>query len=106
MWRISIPPSYSPWIDAITDVILLSSQQTQADLIGMPVNRPQMRETTAFGAAIAAGMASGVWKTFEDLSEVNTEGRTLFKPQISPEESSKRFARWEKAVEMSRGWMA
>ncbi|KAI6355979.1 hypothetical protein MCOR25_008025 [Pyricularia grisea] len=82
------------------------TMQTQADLIGMPVNRPQMRETTAFGAAIAAGMASGVWKTFEDLDEVNTEGRTLFKPQISPEESSKRFARWEKAVEMSRGWMS
>ncbi|ROT35231.1 glycerol kinase [Sodiomyces alkalinus F11] len=79
--------------------------QTQSDFIGIPVNRPAMRETTAFGAAIAAGLASGLWQSFEDLKETNTKGRTIFKPQISPEEASKRFATWEKAVRMSAGWL-
>ena len=63
-----------------------------------------MRETTALGAAIAAGLAVGVWKDFRDLNDVNTQGRTLFKPSITDEEATKRFGRWEKAVEMSKGW--
>lgn len=63
-----------------------------------------MRETTALGAAIAAGLAVGVWQSFDDLKDVNTEGRTIFRPQIEAAEADKRFARWEKAVEMSRGW--
>ncbi|KAG7121589.1 Glycerol kinase like protein [Verticillium longisporum] len=78
--------------------------QTQSDLIGMPVNRPAMRETTAFGAAIAAGLAVGVWDSFDDLKNTNTEGRTIFKPQINDDESAKRFKKWEKAVQMSAGW--
>jgi len=64
-----------------------------------------MRETTALGAAIAAGLAVGVWKNFDDLKDVNTEGRTFFRPQISREESESRFSRWEKAVQMSKGWL-
>lgn len=80
------------------------TMQTQSDLIGIPVNRPAMRETTALGAAIAAGLAVGVWESLEELKEVNTEGRTVFKPEIAKEESSGRFAKWEKAVQMSRGW--
>ncbi|EHK27069.1 uncharacterized protein TRIVIDRAFT_91895 [Trichoderma virens Gv29-8] len=79
--------------------------QTQSDFIGIPVNRPAMRETTALGAAIAAGLAVGVWNSFEDLDNVNSEGRTIFQPQISEAEASKRFARWEKAVQMSKGWL-
>jgi len=80
------------------------TMQTQSDLIGIQVNRPAMRETTALGAAIAAGLAVGVWESIEELKSVNTEGRTVFKPAISKEESGKRFGRWTKAVEMSRGW--
>lgn len=78
--------------------------QTQSDLISIPVKRPAMRETTALGAAIAAGLAVGVWKSIDELKEVNTEGSTTFKPAISKEESAARFSRWEKAVEMSKGW--
>lgn len=78
--------------------------QTQSDIIGIPVNRPGMREMTALGAAIAAGLAAGVWESFEDLKNVNVEGRTIFKPQISEEKASKQFERWEKAVQMSKGW--
>lgn len=79
--------------------------QTQSDFTGITVNRPGMRETTALGAAIAAGLAVGVWNSFDDLEKVNNEGRTIFKPAISAQEAGKKFARWEKAVEMSRGWL-
>jgi glycerol kinase len=63
-----------------------------------------MRETTALGAAIAAGLAVGTWKSIDELKDVNKHGSTAFRPAISKEESSKRFERWTKAVEMSRGW--
>ncbi|PHH86593.1 hypothetical protein CDD83_10005 [Cordyceps sp. RAO-2017] len=78
--------------------------QTQADIIGIPVNRPAMRETTALGAAIAAGLAAGVWGSFDELADVNVEGRTVFRPKIGTEAAARRFERWEKAVQMSRGW--
>ncbi|EGD95974.1 glycerol kinase [Trichophyton tonsurans CBS 112818] len=80
------------------------TMQTQADLISIPVNRPKMRETTALGAAIAAGIAAGVWSNLEELQNVNTDGQTTFNPSIEREEADKRFSRWEKAVEMCRGW--
>jgi len=80
------------------------TMQIQSDLIGIPVNRPAMRETTALGAAIAAGIAVGTWKGIEELKEVNTHGSTVFRPVIAKEESTKRFERWSKAVEMSKGW--
>lgn len=64
-----------------------------------------MRETTALGAAIVAGFAVDVWKEFEELKEINKEDRTIFEPQLSPEESGKMYRRWTKAVEMSKGWL-
>lgn len=64
-----------------------------------------MRETTALGAAIAAGVAIGLWEDWNDLEKVNAEGRTVFKPQIKKRESESRFERWQKAVEMSKGWL-
>ena len=54
------------------------TMQTQADLIGIPVKRPAMRETTALGAAIAAGLALGVWESIDELKDVRTEGSTSF----------------------------
>ncbi|KAI9711147.1 MAG: hypothetical protein M1812_007251 [Candelaria pacifica] len=78
--------------------------QTQADIIRIPVDRPIMRETTALGAAIAAGFAVDVWKEFEELKEINRADRTVFKPRISEEESTKMYRRWDKAVHMSKGW--
>ena len=78
--------------------------QTQADIIGIPVDRPVMRETTALGAAIAAGFAVGIWKEFDELKELNREDRTVFKSKIDPKKSEKMFKKWEQAVEMCRGW--
>ena len=79
--------------------------QTQADISGIQVDRPRMRETTALGAAIAAGLATGVWRELDDLKEVNRNGRKIFKPQIKREAADKLFRKWEQAVEMSRGWV-
>lgn len=63
-----------------------------------------MRETTSLGAAIAAGFGVDVWKEFSELKEINREDRTTFSPQISEADRSKMYRRWERAVEMSRGW--
>lgn len=64
-----------------------------------------MRETTALGAAIAAGFAVKVWKSFDELKEINSEGRFFFKPQIGQRASDKMYKRWTRAVEMSKGWV-
>ncbi|KIV91759.1 hypothetical protein B0A52_06329 [Exophiala mesophila] len=80
------------------------TMQTQSDLISIPVVRPAMRETTALGAAIAAGLAVGVWNDIDELKQINTEGMTKFSPSIGQDAAETRFARWEKAVEMSKGW--
>lgn len=78
--------------------------QTQADIIGIPVDRPVMRETTALGAAIAAGFAVGIWKEFDELKSINAEDRTVFEPAVEREKSALMFDRWERAVGMSKGW--
>lgn len=64
-----------------------------------------MRETTALGAAIAAGLAVGLWRNFAELRDINRAGGTVFKPKMSRPESAKLFTNWEKAVSMSRGWV-
>lgn len=64
-----------------------------------------MRETTALGAAIAAGLAVGVWKNLADIKDVNSEGETIFKPRLKKEERECRFGTWQKAVRMSKGWL-
>jgi len=79
--------------------------QTQANIIGIPVDRPAMRETTALGAAIAAGFAVEVWKEFSELRAINQKDRKVFNPDISPEESEKMFKKWTRAVEMCKGWL-
>lgn len=70
--------------------------QTQADLVRIPIVRPKMRETTALGAAIAAGFAAGVWKDFDELKEVNTAGETTFEPKMEEKDSKRMFKKWEK----------
>lgn len=64
-----------------------------------------MRETTALGAAIAAGLAARLWHNFAELRDINRSGGAVFEPQVPPEESAEKFGQWEKAVKMSRGWV-
>ena len=77
--------------------------QTQADILGVPVNRPKCVETTAMGAAYLAGFAVGYWKTLEDIRE-NWEFDRIFVPSITEEERIKRVKGWNKAVKYSYGW--
>lgn len=64
-----------------------------------------MHETTALGAAIAAGFAVNIWKDFSELKDMNRANRTIFTPKISTARSGKMYRQWSKAVEMSRGWV-
>ncbi|KAM9804818.1 glycerol kinase-like [Neosynchiropus ocellatus] len=78
--------------------------QLQADILGVSVVRASMAETTALGAAMAAGAADGVgvWSlSAGDLPHVQTE---TYEPQINREECAFRFARWKKAVQKSVNW--
>ncbi len=79
--------------------------QMQADCTGIRVRRPYMRETTALGAAIAAGLASGVWDSIEEVERTVQGGDDVFEPRSSAEERSAKFGRWSKAVQMCRGWV-
>jgi len=75
--------------------------QAQADLIQLPVLRPKMLETTALGAAIAAGIGAGIWTGTDDrkLESVNESGMEVFEPKSSKEDAEALFEKWEKAVE-------
>ena len=65
-----------------------------------------MRETTALGAAIVAGFAIGVWKEPGELTEINREGRMKFSPQVSEKKRNAMYRRWQRAVDMSKGWLS
>ncbi len=71
--------------------------QTQADLLGIPVVRPAVTETTALGAAYLAGMQTGVYASLSDLS-AQWRAQRVFEPQISPDEAAQRMQSWAHAV--------
>jgi len=78
--------------------------QFQADILGVPVIRPKVAETTSLGAAYAAGLAVGFWQTFDEL-RANWGKDTEWHPQMSPEQREKLYAGWKKAVERTFGWV-
>ncbi|KAI8148952.1 putative glycerol kinase [Fennellomyces sp. T-0311] len=80
------------------------AMQIQSDILGIEVDRPAMRETTALGSAIAAGLAVGLWKDIHAMDKVNTENRTLFTSQITAEKRAEMYNGWKEAVERSFGW--
>ncbi len=77
--------------------------QFQADILGVPVDRPQVTETTALGAAYLAGLATGVWSDKESLVS-NWKLDTRFAPQMDGEESAKLYKGWRKAVARALDW--
>jgi len=77
--------------------------QIQADLLQVPVERPKRTETTAFGAAALAGLAVGFWESPSEIESRNRIDR-VFEPQISADEASTRYSRWQLAVERSKAW--
>ncbi|GGT36967.1 glycerol kinase 1 [Streptomyces kurssanovii] len=78
--------------------------QMQADVLGVPVSRPVVAETTALGAAYAAGLATGFWESEDELRSHWHESKR-WQPQWSEEEREKGYAGWKKAVERSLDWV-
>ena len=78
--------------------------QLQADVLGVPVVRPKVSETTALGAAYAAGLAQGVWRSLDEVASHWSAGRT-FEPRWSAEERESGYAAWKRAVGRARGWL-
>jgi glycerol kinase len=77
--------------------------QFQADVLGVPVVRPRVLETTALGAAYLAGIATGVWRDRREIaSQWHAERR--FTPVMSRDESTSRMAQWRRAVDRAIGW--
>ncbi len=72
--------------------------QFQADLLGVPVERPRLVETTAFGAAFLAGLAAGVWKDRDEIRRSWKIGKR-FEPTMTPVEREAHVARWRRALE-------
>ena len=78
--------------------------QFQADILGIPVVRPKVVETTALGAAYAAGLAVGLWKDREELRSHWLED-VRFEPQMDATEAARRYRQWKKAVGKSIDWV-
>ncbi len=77
--------------------------QFQADLLGVPVIRPEVPETTALGAAYAAGLATGLWNSEEDLRE-NWREDKRWEPKMDPAKRDEYFKYWKKAVTRTFDW--
>ncbi|HEX7536415.1 MAG TPA: glycerol kinase GlpK [Dermatophilaceae bacterium] len=78
--------------------------QLQADVLGVPVSRPLVSETTALGAAYAAGLAVGFWKDTDELRANWNESRR-WSPQWSDQQRASGYAGWKKAVERTLDWV-
>src|SRR5437764_36550 len=77
--------------------------QFQADLLGVPVLRPQVLETTALGAAYLAGLTVDLWKSRDEIA-AHWQLDKRFEPQMPREEAKEKMARWREAVKRSRDW--
>jgi len=77
--------------------------QFQADLLGVPVVRPRVHETTALGAAYLAGLAVGYWKDPGDV-KANWQVDRTFEPSMARAQAAEMRARWEKAVQRAKAW--
>jgi len=73
--------------------------QLQANLLGCDVAKPAMKEVTALGAAVAAGVTAGVWKLGQKMGDI-----TVYRSKIDEKERERKTKRWKMAVERSLGW--
>jgi glycerol kinase len=78
--------------------------QFQADILGVPVIRPKVTETTALGAAYLAGLAVGFWSGQDELRTLWQVGKR-FEPNMSGDQREERMHTWKRAVERSQGWV-
>src|SRR5579864_622130 len=80
------------------------AMQLQADILGVPVSRPVVAETTALGAAYAAGLGVGFWRSTDELAANWHEARR-WEPTWTGEQRAAGYAGWQKAVERTLGWV-
>ncbi|MGZ0145430.1 glycerol kinase GlpK [Kribbella sp. WER1] len=80
------------------------AMQMQADVLGVPVSKPVVAETTALGAAYAAGLAVGFWKTKDELVQNWNEDKR-WEPQWTDEQRTQGYAGWQKAVQRTLDWV-
>ena len=78
--------------------------QFQADILGVPVDRPQVIETTALGAAYLAGLAVGVWDSKDQLVQ-SWKLQNRFEPTMDAEKSASYYKGWRKAVKHAMHWL-
>jgi glycerol kinase len=78
--------------------------QLQADILGKPVIRPQVRETTSLGAAYIAGMAVGLWPNLEALRR-HWSAEHVFEPRWDEARRARGYRGWKRAVERAKGWL-
>ena len=78
--------------------------QFQADILGVPVERPAVTETTALGAAYLAGLATNFWHSQTEIAQQWQVERT-FDPNMSADQRESLYAGWQRAVERSKGWV-
>jgi glycerol kinase len=78
--------------------------QFQADLLGVPVQRPEIVETTALGAAFMAGLGTGVWESTDELRETWRLDREFTPDEPARQDAEASYALWQRAVERSREW--
>jgi glycerol kinase len=79
--------------------------QIQSDMLGVPVVRPKITETTALGAAYAAGLAVGFWKDEDELRADWIEDKR-WPPEMNANDREARYAMWKKAVDRSLSWIS
>jgi len=77
--------------------------QFQSDLLGVPVIRPRVVETTALGAAYLAGLATGYWKSTEEIAR-QWQPEKVFTPDMDPNKAAGLRRLWQKALERAKGW--
>jgi glycerol kinase len=78
--------------------------QLQADILGVPVVRPVVAETTALGAAYAAGLAVGFWRDAEEMRS-NWQADKRWEPRWSADQREAGHAGWQKAIERTLNWI-
>jgi len=78
--------------------------QFQADILDVPVIRPKVSETTALGAAYAAGLAVGYWQSLDDLRQ-NWQVDKIWQPDMPKEQRERLYRQWLKAVQRTMGWL-
>jgi len=78
--------------------------QFQSDILNVNIERPEVTETTALGAAYLAGLAVGFWKSKGEIAQ-NWSISKKFKPEMDVEKRNKLYKGWQKAIKRSENWV-